>query len=135
MDRILFALIMCLFIFSGCGFASLALIAMLLFNRTELNYRTLSALTFLLTCHFYGIIGLFYIFIISLSFLLSAAMYWYEMSFEDIRHKLTEYDQQTFIDGNEQNTNWGSLACDSSQRNNPCDFDKKLESFRHYRDE
>jgi len=90
MDRLLGALLTLLFVFYGTGSTCLGLMTTCITGMTTMNYRILFLITQLLTYYFYGFIGMFYVMMCSLSMIGCCAMYWFDMSPEDMKQKINE---------------------------------------------
>ena len=95
MDKLTIASIISLFILLGPGTASLGMIFLVLTQSVTLNYMTLFNLTNLLTYYFYGLLGIFYIYVCSLSLIGSGYMYWYDLSLHDLKQKLIEIEVES----------------------------------------
>lgn len=117
MDKLLIAILGFSFIFSGAGLTSAILLAILFSGAASLSHITLFSLTSLLTYYFYGFFGLFYVLMASLSLIACGAMYWFELSVDDMKQKAKEL----------------SLQEQSDPSTGPSELDKKLATFNEYK--
>lgn len=122
MNRLIFAILTLLYIFSGSGLTAIGLITTMMFNQIELNHISLFALTILLTKCFYGLIGLMYMFVGSMIFLLCGVCYWYEMSLNDIQQQMVQFKEENIVRS-------------TSESKELTSFDKNWESLRQYKTE
>lgn len=95
MDNLSVTTLFLLFIFSGAGLTSAVLLTFLLTGVTALNYISIFGLVNLLTYYFYGFLGLIYTCLSSLALIVCGFMYWYEMSFDDIKNQANELKNKT----------------------------------------
>lgn len=119
MDKLLIAILGFSFIFSGAGLTSAALLAILFSGAATLDHITLISLTSLLTYYFYGFFGILYVIAAALSLIACGAMYWFELSVDDMKQKANELRLQ------EQSG--------TSDSQNLSDIDKKLAVLNEYK--
>lgn len=122
MDKLSLTLLELLFVFGGSGLTATMLLFFLITGVVTLNCGTLFSLTTLFTYYFYGLFGLLYTMISSLSFLLCATMYWYELSFDDFKKSANNMREQTIKDLPQE--------LEAEKINN--DLDDKLQVLRKY---
>ena len=94
MDRLSVAILVSLFLFSGSGLASATFLAYIFFGVASIDHVTLFSLCSLLTYNFYGLLGMFYVLMCSLTLIACGLMYWYEMSVDDLKKKASEMQTQ-----------------------------------------
>ena len=90
MDKLSIAFLTILFLNGGSFLIWIGLLLALLTNMLPLNYKTLFSVTSFTTYYFYGFSGIFYTFFCTLSLLVCGAMYWLELSVDDIKNKIKE---------------------------------------------
>lgn len=94
MDKLSISLLALSFIFGGSGITSAFLVTMLCSGSATFNYATLFGLTTFLTHYFYGFFTTIYIMLSSLALIGSGTMYWLDLSVDDVKHKVSVFDQQ-----------------------------------------
>lgn len=123
MDNLSIAFLVFLFILSGPGLSSVGLFSMLFTGFVQANHVTIFSLVSMLTYYFYGLFGMMYMAVCSMAYIMCGMMYWFEMTFEDMRKKADEMREQTSDESNS----------DVSETDTPSSFDRKIQEFNEYR--
>ncbi len=130
MDKLTIACIISLFILLGPGAASLGFIILIATKLVTLNYMTLFNITNLFTYYLYGLQGVLYIYMCTLSLIGSGYMYWYDMSLYDLKNKLIEFEAESKpLDKNCSEKKPTKLISDSVQSS----FDKNMDKLCQYK--
>jgi hypothetical protein len=121
MDKLSITLLTILFLNDGSYLIWIGLLFALLTQTLPLNYKTLFNFTSLTTYCFYGFTGIIYTFLCTLSLLICGAMYWFELSMDDVKNKMKELNDDA-IDGND---------CDDNESTNQ--IEQYIDKFTQYK--
>lgn len=89
MERLTIAMLALTFLLNGSGLTFIGLISYLYLGVAPLNNKTILALWALLTHYMYGVSGIVYSLLTTLTLVVNGLMYWYDLSLDDIRKKAT----------------------------------------------
>jgi len=95
MNRLLTALLAMIFIFGGSSYACLSLLMMLLTGIIPFDSTALLLKNVILTYHFYGLVGIFYVMMCFISLVACFVTYWFDMPFKELKVKLQELNDST----------------------------------------
>lgn len=90
MDKLSIAFLTIIFLNGGSLLIWVGLMLALFTQMLPLNYKTLFNVTTFTTYCFYGFTGIIYTFLCALSLLMCGAMYWFELSIDDVKNKMKE---------------------------------------------
>lgn len=133
MDRLTTTLFAVLFIFGGSGLTSAGLLALMFGGVIDVTYLTLSAVSVMLTYYICGLSGLFVVSFSSVALVAAGSMYWYEMSFQDVKKMLTDMNEQ----GNQEaiKKSKDSNAKQDEGSGETINFSQKMRGVNKYKDD
>lgn len=141
MDRLIIALLIVLFFCGGSGLTSAGLLALIFGGVIDVTYATLSTVSVLLTYYICGLTGLFVVMFSSIALISSGCMYWYEMSFGDVKKMLQDMNKKGQASGEKESRDKDSdkKKKESETDENESDdsktqsFEKRLTEFSEYK--
>lgn len=99
MDRILISLLSILVIFGWSGIASFLYFVFLKKEIVQITYATLSTFTMLVVYYFYGLLGLLTLTGAVVSMICAGAMFWFDMSLQEIQDQANDMTKDKKEDG------------------------------------